>query len=287
MSTEEVNCFWDHASMPAGSMKTTLFLGAGASAFAGMPTTKKLVSAVMDRVIHREKWESEVTRHLVQNIVEQHRDKDVEELYKTIHDMIAAEKMHKVVAEYKTKDDGAGKRREVKTTPLNNSGSATIKDEAEDIDETIRELESLETAVRNTLLTNLTVKQEKNGDIVSIYKGLFRHVSRDIVTTNYDNVLETYCEMTELDLVNGFKSSYLGDRRVWDDVWEGGETALQLTKLHGSITWQEDDNDGVLEIGMPGPARREEGCYDNPHARREELQGQDISHIDGQIQNYS
>ena len=155
-------------------MKTTLFLGAGASMFAGIPTTKELVSAVMDRVIHREKWESEVTRHLVQNIVEQHGDKDVEELYKTIHDMIAAEKLHKMVAEYKTKDAGAGKRREVKTIPLNNPDNATIKDEAEDIDETIRALESLKTAIRNTLLTNLTVKQEKNGDIVSTYNGLFR-----------------------------------------------------------------------------------------------------------------
>ena len=52
--------------------------------------------------------------------------------------------------------------------------------------------------------------------------------------------------------MNGFKRSRLGDRRVWDDVWEGGEAALWLTKLHGSITWQEDDNGGVLEIGMPG-----------------------------------
>ena len=234
------------------SMKTTLFLGAGASVFAGIPTTKELVSAVMDRVIHREKWESEVTKHLVQNIVEQHRDKDVEELYKTIHDMIAAEKMHKTVAEYKAKDGGAGKRQGVKTTRSNNPGNATIKDEAEDIDETVRALESLETAVRNTLLTNLTVKQEKNGNIVSTYNGLFRCVSRNIVTTNYDNVLETYCKMTGLDLVNGFKRSHLGDSRVWDDVWEGGETALRLTKLHGSITWQEDDNGGVLEIGMPG-----------------------------------
>lgn len=234
------------------SMKTTLFLGAGASMFAGIPTTKELVSAVMDRVIHREKWESEVTKHLVQNIVKQHGDKDVEELYKTIHDMIAAEKLHKMVAEYKTKDAGAGKRREVKTIPLNNPDNATIKDEAEDIDETIRALESLKTAIRNTLLTNLTVKQEKNGDIVSTYNGLFRCVPRDIVTTNYDNVLETYCKMTGLDLVNGFKRSHLGDSRVWDDVWEGAEAALWLTKLHGSITWQEDDNGGVLEIGMPG-----------------------------------
>ena len=234
------------------SMKTTLFLGSGASMFAGIPTTKELVSAVMDRVIHREKWESEVTRHLVQNIVEQHGDKDVEELYEAIHYMIAAEKLHKMVAEYKAKDAGAGKRREVKTIPLNNPDNATIKDEAEDIDETIRALESLKTAIRNTLLTNLTVKQEKNDDIVSVYDGLFRCVPCNIVTTNYDNVLETYCEMTGLDLVNGFKRSRLGDRRVWDDVWEGGKTALWLTKLHGSITWQEDDNGGVLEIGMPG-----------------------------------
>lgn len=94
---------------------------------------------------------------------------------------------------------------------------------------------------------------QKRFDIVtSTYNELFKSVSRNIVTTNYDNVLETYCEQAGLDLVNGFEISRLGDRRTWGDAWEGGKNALYLTKLHGSITWQKDDYDPVLEIGRPG-----------------------------------
>ena len=190
-----------------------------------------------------------MAKHLVRNIVGRHNDKDVEELYQTIRDMIAAEKLHATVV--KAKDHG-GVKREIQTTPTRRPENTTSKDEAEDVDETIRALESLETAIRNTLLSNLMVKPENVNNVVSTYDELFKSVSRNIVTTNYDNVLETYCEQKELELVNGFKKSHLGDRRTWDDVWEGEETALYLTKLHGSITWQEDDDSAVLEIGKPG-----------------------------------
>lgn len=233
-----------------------MFLGAGASVFADMPTTKDLVDDVLQRVIHQEKWDSPMAASLARNIVRDHADKDVEVLYQTIRDMKAAEELHGKAMKHKMAGDNHPSwKREILTTSRGNPDDETKKDETKDIDENIEALESLEVAIRNTLLGRLMVKPDRIQDVVEQYDGLFEHWPRNIVTTNYDNVLETYCEQKGLNLVNGFKQSHLGDRRIWegerDGAWDVGEYALRLVKLHGSITWQ-NDGDDVLEIGRPG-----------------------------------
>ena len=234
-------------------MKTTLFLGAGASVFAEMPTTKDLVRKVLDRALHYENWESPGAKYLAVNLVKAYSEKDVEELYSAIHTMIATERQHQTTMEYKTKTDGGFQlRRKIQTISKHRRNDMDVKDETADIDETVRALESLETTIRNALLTNLMVNSKYLDTIVSTYDELVKSVSCNIVTTNYDNVLEAYCEQTERDLVNGFKSSHLGNKRAWYGVWENKENTLYLTKLHGSITWQKDDNGAVLEMGRPG-----------------------------------
>ena len=238
-------------------VETVLFLGAGASVFAGMPTTKGLVDDVLRQVLHQEKWDSPTAASLARNLVRDHEDKDVEVLYQTIRDMKAAEELHRKAMKHKT--DGHRHpqwKREIRTISISSSDTVDKKDETEDIDENIKALESLEAAIRNTLLGRLMVRPDRIREVVGQYDGLFEHVPRNIVTTNYDNVLETYCEQKRLNLVNGFKRSHLGDRRIWEGesggAWDVGENVLRLVKLHGSITWQKDDDGAVLEIGRPG-----------------------------------
>ena len=89
-------------------MKTVLFLGAGASTFAGMPTTKELVKGeghdVLDRVILELSWddngpEQNTVNNLMKNLVIAHSSKikenDVEHLYQKIRKLKEAEKLHK------------------------------------------------------------------------------------------------------------------------------------------------------------------------------------------------
>ncbi len=231
-----------------------MFLGAGASVLAGMPTTKGLIDEVRDRVLNHEAWESREAKALAENIMTEHSKKDVEKLYERIHRMISAEKLHRAIASYKITHNASGpSRRRIQTTESPyGSDNITAVEETTDIDETIRALESLETAIRNTLLASLMVKQERFDAVVSTYNKLFTFVSRNIVTTNFDNVLEAYCAQAGLDLVDGFERSPLGDMRTWGDVWEDAENALHLLKLHGSTTWQKDDDGAVLQIGRPG-----------------------------------
>lgn len=251
-------------------METVLFLGAGASVFAGMPTTKDLVKDVLQQVIHREKWDSPAAARLAKNTVRDHDGKDAEVLYQTIRDMIAAEKRHLKVVEYKTRgDSGTARKREIRVSSVLDPDNATATDETKDINENIETLKSLEGAIRNTLLDRLMVKPDSINDVVERYGELFEQTkSHTIVTTNYDNVPETYCEQAGLGIINGFKASHLGNKRTWDnDTWDDDEyqvdyepdgsmdgylIKMRLVKLHGSITWQKDGDHTVLEIGSLG-----------------------------------
>lgn len=79
--------------------------------------------------------------------------------------------------------------------------------------------------------------------------------SVDIITTNYDNVIETYCNRTDTRLVDGFVPSRNGDHRVWKNTWNVADGCVRLVKLHGSAAWQRD---GDSIIGMQRPGSRED-----------------------------
>ena len=140
---------------------------------------------------------------MVGNVVGAHKNKDVEELYETIRKMIAAVDLYETVVDHKRGDF----HRMIYAFPrMQPNAEPRKKDESTDIDENKKALEELRTTIRNTLLTNLTVKREYVGAVVELYDELFKYVSPIIVTTNYDNVLETYCEQKTLDLANDSRS---------------------------------------------------------------------------------
>ena len=151
-----------------------MFLGAGASVFVGMPTTKDLVNDVLHQVIRQETWDNPMAASLARNIVRDHSEKDVEVLYQTIRDMKAAEELHRKAMEHKMDGDNhPAWKREILTTPRGHPDDKTIKDETEDIAENIKTLESLEVAIRNTLLDRLMVGPDRIKDMVEQYDGLF------------------------------------------------------------------------------------------------------------------
>ena len=95
-----------------------MFLGAGASRFAGMPTTRDMVNNALRRVIRQEKWgDSSMAASLARNIVRNHADEDVEALYQTMRDMKAAEELHgKAMKRKVAGDNQPAWKREMLTT---------------------------------------------------------------------------------------------------------------------------------------------------------------------------
>ena len=95
-----------------------------------------------------------------------------------------------------------------------------------------------------------------------------------IFTTNYDTVIEAYCEKAErgVDRIDGFKRDAASHHDVWKGDFapnEGGPpTKAFLYKLHGSISWQMCRVGGkraiVQKPGRSRPSRLSNSMYIRP-----------------------
>lgn len=227
-------------------MKSALFLGAGASVFVSMPTTKELLDLVRKRVRERASEPQRNPKHqkYVMRVIEDGAYSDIEQLYGGIETIINAS----------TKDNC----RPIVGKMVDPAG---IKH-----DQIIRELMDLRLAVRNTLLESFristtmldsiklvydkvrtTMRQGRTGGHTTVYRR--REEEFLVFTTNYDLVMEEYGRSAGFEIVNGFKpSGYLG--RIWDDKWtHDAERSMHLVKLHGSVNWWLDADGNIREIG--------------------------------------
>ena len=226
-------------------MKTTLFLGAGASAFASQPTTRDLLEQLRGRMRKRgsNSGGNPALQEYVERIVDTRSYDDVEKLYDGIQTMIdvhdnsnckpITEKIH-----YHNRDD------KVVFT----------------YEEITNELKNLRSTIRETLLDSFKIKPDtfkSIGEMYDIVRSVIRETGYSelqVFTTNYDQVIETYARERGYETINGFGPP--DDlRRVWADAWgrNTDKPPLYLAKLHGSINWHRD-GDAIVETGAP--ARR-------------------------------
>lgn len=98
-----------------------------------------------------------------------------------------------------------------------------------------------------------------------------------IFTTNYDTVIETYCERAErgIDRIDGFKYDPAAHHNVWMGDFTPNDshspTRALLYKLHGSISWQRCEVGGkraiVQKPGGSRPSRPASSMYIRPSLR--------------------
>ena len=211
-------------------MKTTLFLGAGASAFVGHPTTELLLNRIRKDFRRRPRNVIDITKI----IVEDNDYTDVEKLYDGI------------VRMFGVRNDSPNGRTIFRALHDNDTTFRT----------TLTELEDLKSTIRDMLLASLVVNEDSRESIVQVYNTV-RSVIKDggadglrVFTTNYDTVMEAYAEDTGLEIINGFKH-HRRLSKVWADAWDRttDRPPLYLTKLHGSINWHEDADGNIVETG--------------------------------------
>ena len=226
-------------------MKTVLFLGAGASAFAGCPTTKKLRELTLGNIRkrlddHIDGFESNRLKFL-EHIIQNTQLDDIEKVYSCVDYILDAPKRYgdAVLSEMPHTGSGVGMN----------------------LPNVLDALRMLRRIIYETMLSNFAVDggqkdiEKMYGSLVDVVGGASGSV--DIITTNYDNIIETYCNRTDTRLVDGLEPSRNGDHRVWKDSWNmEDDNCVRLVKLHGSVTWQR--RDGEI-IGMMVPGSRREG----------------------------
>lgn len=217
-------------------MRTALFLGAGASAFASQPATVELMGRVRHRVQERnvEPPRGDSHQNYIMGVISDDRVyKDVENLYDGIEQIINTGANHNC--------------RPVTAGTLHGSTGLPYE-------EIINELKRLRGIIHEVLRKSFTIKEDDLAAIKQVYDGIWSVIQDNgtekfqVFTTNYDNVMEEYCHATGRDIVNGFKPYRYG-KRVWSNALDhdGNKPALHLIKLHGSIFWHKDGDGRIVE----------------------------------------
>ncbi|MCE2509301.1 MAG: SIR2 family protein [Nitrosopumilaceae archaeon] len=207
-------------------MKTALFLGAGASHFVGCPTTKELRELTLANIRKRlgdpiDGDESDSLKFL-ERIIQDERLDDIEKVYSCVDRILHSSNTYSNA---------------VLDNVTYNDGGISMK-----FHEILFTLETLKRIIRETMLDRFTVLRGGEMAIEKWYGGLFDVVgdasgSVDIITTNYDNIIETYCDHADMQLADGFVPSRNGDHRIWNDSWDVADGGVRLVKLHGSAAW--------------------------------------------------
>ena len=217
-------------------MKTALFLGAGASAFAGQPTTKVIMDHVRERVRERAKeLHRDMNRqNYIMSVVGDQTYSDVEKLYDGIEQMININK-------------------NPNCKPITGAMNGPYNVNHAQI---IEELTDLRSIIRDVLLESFELDRRYHEPIRRMYdmvRSAIEFGGTDeffVFTTNYDMVMETCADMSGLEVTNGFThGGHL--RRVWADMWDRStdRPPLYLMKLHGSINWHREEGGKIVETG--------------------------------------
>ena len=216
-------------------MKTALFLGAGASVFVSHPTTLKLLSDVKSQV--QTLPVKDHIRQYITDILESNNFGDVEELSECIDQIIAIDNTRcRLIIE------------EMRHTSKNIT-----------YPEMVDALTKLKDKIRDILFDSFTIKLENFGAIKEVYDRLWSVIKNNgsdtfqVITTNYDQVIEQYCSEADWEPVNGFDRSKITLRGYWKDKWDSADKPLYLVKLHGSISWHNESHSGkIVELGGLG-----------------------------------
>lgn len=217
-------------------MKIGLFLGAGASVPFQKPTTqeflRKLYSKEFDKTFHD---------FLLRSLLDVNYFKDIEYVIQAAHDIV----MFSDTIGYQFFVDISKKQNTYRhTMVVHDTGSYAIE-------QVIEEIKNVENTLKKMVFKYYSWTNDENTTLREIYDVIFnffkqKSESIKIFSTNYDQAVETYCELVdELRLVDGFKHDQNKQRYVWsngdftyyDNLTD--KTNVYLYKLHGSLNWKE------------------------------------------------
>ena len=221
-------------------MRTALFLGAGASIFASQPTTDVLLKTLLS------KTELDPTvRNLLSNNAASFPD--IEQVYASIDEAINFKKSYicKISRQL---------QRQIPHSPLT------------EYDVILDKLITLKPIIREIILDSFKLTQEKINEGNLLFARLEELIAGNgddkfqIITTNYDLIIYEYADSQGREVVDGFSINHPHSlRATWDGAWNNTtDNPIYLNKLHGSVNWQMQNDEGKTIIRISDPGHRSE-----------------------------
>lgn len=211
-------------------MKVSLFLGAGASAMFGKPTTAEFLKVLPQHL-------DDHIRPFYEYMVNEREFKDIEYVLQATKDM----------GSFAQTESGEWIFPQV---PLPNPYSPgqflQLSDELE------RQIESTIKSYYRWKYRDQTLLDGYDQTLLHVYNQIFSQLrsqtdSVAVFTTNYDTVIETYCIASKYTCVDGFVNER--GYRTWAGNFDtqNVNNPIRLYKLHGSVDWKLHREFGVIQ----------------------------------------
>jgi hypothetical protein len=205
--------------------KIVLFLGAGASAPFGYPTTKKFVDGL------RKELAESVEGVLLSNILKIPEIEDIEQVLEVLKALYVFNKhpLKEYISTF--------------TTTINLPNMST------NVFDQVKIAERLEDKIRSDVFRQYEFSPQRSYKIKDAYAPLIDMLFKlrgdnelPIFTTNYDRVIEGYCHSEGLICIDGFKRNPQTDEFEWNSKEfkrkPRRKRFVKLYKIHGSLNWR-------------------------------------------------
>ncbi len=220
----------------AKKKKIILFLGAGASAPFGYPTTEKFLDGL------KAELGNSAEGILLSDILKVPHVRDIEHVLEML-------KALRVFKEHPIKELVSTFRTSIDLPMM-----------SENLSEQLKTAESLEDRIQSDIYRQYEFLPNTIDAVTEAYEPLLEMISSfrgdneiPIFTTNYDRVIEEYCIRNRLICIDGFKITPPSDEFEWNDEEFKRKSEnvciVKLFKLHGSLNWRRRHDFVAVKIG--------------------------------------
>ena len=229
-------------------MKIAFFLGAGASACAGMPTTKTLMEGMLAK--HQ--------NCVFGPILRQYETDDIEKLYGDIKALLDL-KSNKVLAGLPIACAGnpvlnvvQNEEEDIPFSQLDCKEHAQLGPQEINPDlfkPTFEQLGELQLAARNHMFNAISTDSKRSVGYGKAFARLREFAGDEpmtVITTNYDMLVEEYCSDNDIKVTNGFARGQNSLHGTWSGLFPADGYHVKLVKLHGSLNWHKNDDGEIL-----------------------------------------
>lgn len=213
-----------------------LFLGAGASATFGYPTTQEFINEL------KAELGNDVEGRFLNNLLNIKGFTDVEHVLELLDllQSINRHPMENFLQAYRTVTNFSSG--EIITFP-------EVLDRMEKLRDRIQSDVFRQYEFNPTTISTITQVYEP---LVEMLLDLSNYKEIPIFTTNYDRVIEECCRSNNLTCVDGFKRTGGSEEFEWTPqdfnrvITDTSETTIKLFKLHGSLNWRIRKSDNAI-----------------------------------------
>jgi hypothetical protein len=248
-------------------LKIALFLGAGASVPFGKPTTKIFKEILL------EKYNGDTSIEYLRDFLQNENFKDIEHVLQSIKEI------QDFLQGY------GGKFFSGSYNPLQIRFNNRM--EKFDSDFFKKQMLQVKKTIEDEIFNHYRWDDKHNENLEKIFNKLFSLFEpKDgvhVFTTNYDNAIETYCDITQKHKpIDGFKHNVRGRNYIWDNFFSPPDhdagIDVFLHKLHGSLDWKQLQNNKIVktsEESKPSDPRYKHNMIIYPTLAPKDEEGQE------------